>query len=696
MHGKNQVQIMRYIFIVAFLILVCSVFSTRLVSIQLVNKTDDMSDDDIETYTRTETISAQRGEIYDRNGMPLITNKYTRSIVLDYGDLPWTADEVNTLILRVCEKIAQTDGIGALTEMPYFPFETLSGDIKYKDSFLSGGEDDFRLSQMLTRYEKDADTDAAQFLEYLLGRWKLVDGDGNYVYSEEDTLTLIHRRYDMYYKQFGPSSPYVMCEQASIEAISAVLELNLRGVTTVIRSERVYNYPGYLSHILGRTGKIPAEDYEKYKELGYPMDAIVGISGVELAFEEYLHGTDGEITIIEDMEGNVLEKYVSKEPVAGKDVYLTVDIELQKVAEDSLAYRVQKIAADGAAAGGDMSGADANAGAVVAIDPDTNGILAIASYPTYDLSLFDQTYSELVGDENAPLLNRALNAEYAPGSTFKLATSIAALSAGTITANTTVKDTGVYKYYNDYQPHCWIYDMYGATHGTINVVGAIEHSCNVFYFEVGRILGIEKLNKYCTAFGLGQPTGIELAEKTGILAGPEYAETSGNVWVPGDTLAASIGQSYNLFTPMQLACYLSTLLNEGTRYSAHLLHGVYDFSTKEPIFMYENKVMDGCVTLESGHVDLVKQGMRKVMDQNLTKKAFADLTAVQAAGKTGTAQIGGENSDNATFVSFAPYGNSEPEIVIAGIIENGVSGNNTAYVVSDIMEKYFQGSANIG
>ena len=687
---------MRYVFIITVLLAFCTVFTARLVSLQIIDPPPLSSVSGEKTYTRTEIIRAERGEIYDRNGVALVTNSYSHSIVLDYGDFPWTAEEVHGLILGCVDRIEKADGADSLTAVEYFPFEDVFGDVRYKAACYEDGEDSIKLKKMLAHYERPEDTEAEEFLSYLLERWKLVDKEGELVYGQEETLTLLMRRYDMDLKQFGPSVQYVLAHNSSIKAISAVLELNMRGVTTKTETERIYEFPGYMSHILGRTGKIPTEQLSQYVLAGYPMDAIVGTSGAELAFEEYLRGIDGEITIVEDMDGNVLEKYVSKEPVAGGDVYLTIDIELQKVAEESLAYRIKKIAADGLAAGGDMAGADADAGAVVAIDPKSNAILCMASYPTFDLGSFDLTYSDLIADARSPLLNRALNAEYAPGSTFKLATSIAALSEGIITGNTKINDTGVYKYYSDYQPHCWIYDMYGSSHGSINVVDAIRHSCNYFYFETGRLLGIEKLNHYADAFGLGRTTGIEIDEKTGILASPEYAMMSGNgVWVPGDTLQASIGQSYNLFTPTQLACYLSTLLNCGTRYSAHLLSEVRDFSTGAPVYTYQNKTMDGCISLKESHVRLVKQGMREVMSANLTKAAFADLTAVDAAGKTGTAQIGGENSDNATFVSFAPY-SSDPQIVVAGIIENGVTGNNTAYVISDIMEKFFQGEAHIG
>ena len=692
--NSKPAQILRYLFVIAFLLVVCSVFCARLVSLQLIEGPDESLVSVEGTYKRVEKLTASRGEIFDRNGVALVTNDYSRSIVLDYGDLPWTAQELNELILRTVKTIASVEGEDKLSRVEHFPFTDIKGDVEYKENYRAGGEDDFRLARILKRFEKAEETPAREFLDYLLSRWKLVDKEGSFLYSEEDTYTLLSRRYDMEYRNFGPDAPYVLIEDASIRVLSSVLELNLRGVGTTMTSDRVYMYPGYMSHILGKTGKIPADQAEKYKELGYSMDATVGVSGIELAFEEYLHGIDGEITIIEDMEGNILEQYVSREPKPGRDVYLTLDINLQKVAEDSLAYRIKKIASEG----GTMTGADCDSGAIVALDPKTNGILAIASYPTYDLTTFDENYAQLAEDKKAPLVNRALGAAYAPGSTFKLCTGIAALSEGRITQHTTIRDKGIYAYYADYQPHCWVFDQKGGTHGVINVAQAIEHSCNYFFFDVGRIMGIDTLARYAKAFGLGQKSGIELPEEVGILASPEYVETNGvGLWMPGDTLSASIGQSYHLFTPIQLACYLSTLVNNGTRYSAHLLGDVRDFSTGEVVYSYENKVMDGSIELDSAHVEIVKYGMRLVMNQYLTRQAFKNLTAVQAVGKTGTAQIGGKNSDNATFVSFAPYSSSvEPEIVIAGIIENGVSGNNTAYVVSDIMEQYFQGEANIG
>ena len=693
MQNKKTVHILRYLFIIAFLLAVCAVFCARLVSLQIVDRPEGL-DEEIQTYERKETIVAARGEILDRNGVKLVKNSSVRAIILDYGDMPWTIEETNALILACVEQIKLADGEEGLSPIEYFPFASVTGEVRYEDSYIEGGENQFRLEKMLARYEKKPDMSAPDFLEYLLARWHLKDSDGNLVYTEEQTYTLLSRRIDMDYEQFGPSTPYYLSNGASMSAVSRVLELNMRGVLTRVKTEREYLYPGYMSHILGKTGKIPAEQAGAYRELGYPMDAIVGTSGLEAVYEEYLHGTDGEVTIVEDKEGNEIRRYISREPVAGRDVYLTIDINLQIAAEDSLAYRVKKVAAEG----GTLSGADADAGAVVALEPNTNGVLAIASYPTYDLTTFEQDYAALAEDEKAPLLNRALGAAYAPGSTFKLCTGIAALTEGQITQYSTVNDKGVYRYYDDYQPHCWVYDQKGITHGEINVAQAIEHSCNYFFFDVGRIMGIETLCKYANAFGLGRSTGIELPEAAGVLASPTYVE--GNeiaMWMPGDTLSASIGQSYHLFTPIQLACYLSTLINNGTRYSAHLLYDVRDFATGEVVYSYENQTMDDCITLSPEHVQTIKYGMRLVMNQTLTKRAFKDLTAVAAAGKTGTAQIGSKSSDNATFVSFAPYSEySDPEIVVAGIIEHGATGNNTAYVVSDIMEQYFQGEANIG
>ena len=395
MSGKTQTNIMRYITIVAILLVICAVFCARLASLQIIDPLPLTPSADEKTYTRTVTITAVRGEIYDTNGKALVTNDYTRAVVYDWGDFPWTQRETNELVLNTEKLVCDTSGEDALAKIEYFPFESIFGTPAYKESYATG-EDSFRLTRMLSRYELSENTSAEGFVSYLMSRWGLVDGKGVYVYSEQDTLLIFSRRYDMAYKQFGPEQQYVLCEDADVALICAVLEQNARGITTRIESERHYEYPGYLSHVLGRVGKIPESELESYVALGYPMDAVVGLDGVELAFESYLHGTDGILGITEDKDGNVVSTEVIKEPVAGKDVRLTIDIELQIVAEDSLAYRVQKVAADGLAAGGDMSGADADAGAIVALDPRTNAVLCIASYPTFDLSQFDSIYCSTV------------------------------------------------------------------------------------------------------------------------------------------------------------------------------------------------------------------------------------------------------------------------------------------------------------
>lgn len=286
---------------------------------------------------------------------------------------------------------------------------------------------------------------------------------------------------------FSAAEPYTILTDISVELISQILEGSTRGVRVSSEAERVYHFPGVASHILGRVGRITAENAEYYEELGYSMDAIVGVDGAEKAFEEYLHGVDGELTIVEDGYGNVLEQYVSREPVAGQHVYLTIDIELQQAAEKALADNIAMIAENGAASGTTLSGEDADAGALTAIDAKTGAVLALASYPTYDLSTFSETYADLVQDEKAPLFNRALEGTYAPGSTFKPGVAAAALQEGIITPQTEIQDLGQYTYYADYQPRCWIYTpRYGMrTHGYVNVSEAIQVSCNYFFYEVG-------------------------------------------------------------------------------------------------------------------------------------------------------------------------------------------------------------------
>lgn len=690
---KKREHLIRYIAIGAFYVVVCLIFVARLINIQIAGQ-----DYYVETYQdgyyyRSVPIQAQRGEIFDRNGKLLVSNTYTYSLYLDAGSLTADQNERNLFILdllKMAEKFGEADGF----ELPEQPFVEKNGKLTLDKTFMASvyGK---RLSRLLLdlNFEQDDEesggwdnADKEEMRNTLYARYGIVDSEGELRYSEADTDLLFAIRLDMELCYFSTVEPYTLVRDIGIRYISAVKEGSTRGIGISCDASRVYNYPGYASHMLGRTGKIMAEDAEYYTDKGYKLNAIVGTGGAEKAFEDYLHGEDGALTIVEDEYGNVVDTYVSKEPKPGQDVYLTIDIDLQMAAENALKSNIELIVKNGEADDRELSGEDANAGALSAIEKDTGAVLALASYPSYNLATFNEDYASLREDENSPLFFRALEGTYAPGSTFKPGVAVAALQEGIITPYSTIATEGQYTYYDDFQPSCWIYSQrYGyGRHGSINVSEAIQVSCNYFFYDVGRRLTISNITKYCKVYGLGQATGIELPEKTGILAGPDHRESTGNTWYDGDTLAAAIGQSDHLFNPLQISVYVATMLNGGTRYSAHLLHEVREYDG-ELVYTREPEIIDS-VSLDASAVSTVKYAMKDVTENGSAARVFVNYP-ITIGGKTGTAQVTKTSSDNALFTAFAPF--DDPKIVTTCIIEHGANGTDAGFAIKDLFDHYF-------
>ncbi len=694
---KRRDHLLRYIALGFIFVAVSLVYIARLVTIQIAGQdyyTETVTD---KTYTRTETIQAQRGEIYDRNGKVLVKNEYSYDLYLDGGSFPSSNDEKNALLLELTEKARQMEEYdGFKTPTAADAFVQKDGIWTLSGSFM-GTVYGTRLSKLMIDLgytQDDAEdggwtkTDIGEVRQTLLARYGLVDADGNDLYSDEEREFLFALRLDMELKNFSSVEPYTLLTDVSVAFISAVSEGGHRGYNIKVTAERAYTYPGYLSHVLGRVGKIQAEDAEYYTELGYSLNAIVGTSGAEKSFEAYLHGTDGTLAIVEDEYGNIVNTYVLKEPIAGQDVYLTIDIDLQMTAETALKNNIETIVSQAIANEGELDGEDANAGALTAINSKTGEVLALANYPTYNLATFNEDYKTLREDPASPLFNRALEGIYEPGSTFKIGMAVAALQEGIITPYTEILDEGQYQYYADtgFTPACWIYSQrYGyRTHGWINVSKAIEVSCNCFFYDVGRQLTITRMNKYCTAYGLGQSTGIELSEKTGVLAGPAEREEKGETWYDGDTIQAAIGQSDNLFTPLQISNYISTVLSEGERTKVHILYQVRDYAGNVT-YQFEPQVIDS-IELSSSNVSVVKNAMRSVITEGSAVRIFVNYP-LEIGGKTGTAQVSTTSSDNAIFTAFAPF--DDPEIVATCVIEHGAGGTDAGYSVRDIFTKYF-------
>lgn len=695
MRRNNKFDI-RSLALSAVFCVICLIYVIRLVNIQINAEPEQYTG---ERYTRRETIQAVRGEIYDRNGIKLVSNRYKYDFVFDYSAMSGDRTEQNIHLLQAIYAMQDTGNYEKLTDNG-FPFLGTYPNYTYSTEALeSNSKIYYRLLKRIAENELEDESPKAknqltadyletfyeerpecfpkesELISHYLEKYKLVDSKGNLVFSEEQTDMLLRLRYNMELSDFSVYNSYVMASDVDKTFILYIKELSLAGADFDIRTDRVYEYPGYASHILGRTGKILAEDWEHYKELGYEMNDTVGIDGCEYAFENYLRGVDGVKVIVEDAQGNIISEKVEIEPVPGQDVYLTIDIKLQIAAEDGLKENVKKYTAS-------------ESGAIVAMDPNTGQLLALASYPTYNLATFNADYNSIVANKASPLLNRALEGVYAPGSTFKLGMTAAGIDNEHISSTELLECEGVYTRFSGHQPKCWIYNSATGikNHGLINATEAIAVSCNCYFYELGWRMGIEQMNTYCVLLGLGQSTGVELAEKLGTLAGPEYREQSGGVaWTAGDTIMAAIGQSENSFTPIQLTAYVSTLLNGGTRYAATLLLKTSSFSEGGDSYVNAGKVLNR-VDISNEALTTIKRGMKQMVQDSATVSRYMQNVPVTVIGKTGTAELGGRERENGLFVCAAPY--DKPEIVITSVIEHAGGGSYAALAAARILEAY--------
>ena len=689
---NNRTHTLRYLGIVTVFCLICVIYLGRLFFIQIAGRENEYKADITE---RVVTVQAVRGEIYDRNGVKLVGNRYSYDLSLSRDPFySLTLQERNDVCLKVQLALEKRGGEG-VREQKFFPFDGTYPNYTYSADTLNGDSiRSYRLKRVLGDIRLKTDATATELRDYYTDTYDLLrlDNKGDRLFTDQEIDTLIRMYYDIDAVRFYSSGEYLLCEDVDNSLMTYVKEQGIKAVDFSINVDRVYCYPGYASHILGRVGPIFSEEWEYYNELGYQMNAIVGISGCESAFENYLRGTDGKIKIKEDKNGNVIDIEVLKQPVAGNDVYLTIDINLQIAAEDGLAENVEYVVDQA----NDVveNGAGCDSGAAIALDPNTFEVLAIASYPTYDLTNFNADYNLLAQDPVQPLTNRALMGTYSPGSTLKLGMAAIALTEHSIVESTILTCTGKYQ-------GSFTCSTYSDTHwwGGIDVIDAIAYSCNSFFCELGNRLGIQKMEQYLALFGLGESTGLELGGAKGILAGPTYrAEHAENyapddVWGPGLTWQAAVGQQHEL-SPMQIACYIGTLCNGGTRYTAHLLHSVYRFGSDEPSFVYqqtEDTVLSR-IEIAQDDLDTIFEGMKKM----ITETTFTnyrigqnDKIPVTVGGKTGTAQTGGD-CDNALFVAAAPY--NDPDIVISVVLEEGAHGYFSSITAARILEAYYSKS----
>ena len=598
-----------------------------------------------------ESVEASRGIITDRNGKVMVSNRLAYTLTFDKSGFA-DDDALNDAIWRLIQLCQETDTvwIDTLPVAQSYPFLYLS--TRSEETFWNFLEKN-KLSPSLT---------SRQLLEELRTLFHIDDS-----YNETQARLIAGVRYEL-----RSRSSYVFAEDVSTELISRITDGDFSGVTTGQDSLRQYNTT-YAAHILGRISRIYAENWADYRDKGYSMDALVGESGVEKAFEDWLRGTDGVRLVTTDDKGKITGEVYMKEPKPGATVALTLDLDLQAATEDALAATIESMI---------DKDSDQRGGAAAVVKVGSGEVLALASYPTFDLSTFTQNYSALLEDDRLPMFNRAVNGTYAPGSTFKMNTAVAALESGIITPSSTIQDKGVYTFYEYPQPWCWVWPL-GYTHGRVNVSDAITVSCNYFFYEVGRLTGIQTINDYATQFGLGRSTGIEIGDSAGALASPEYAEAHDLEWTDGQTLTAAIGQSYNLFTPLQLANYIATLVGDGEHYQAHLLKSVKSYDNSKLLYVYDEPP-ENVVEMSESTISAITKGMHDLTTGSLAG-AF-DKCVVSAGAKTGSAQVGTEIA-NGVFVAYAPYEN--PEIAVAIVIEKGGAGAALASTAVEIINAYY-------
>ncbi len=669
-------KVKRFTILKFLTVIIVLVLAARLYNLQVING---------EAYLKTSSLratsvvkdKAPRGAIKDRNGKDLVTNREGYSLLWLKTATP--DSEVNEMLLKLCDILGEA-GHEFTDSLPisYYPYEYTFTDLNN-----SGSAEDEKAEWFKTKKRLKNDMTATEVIEYYRNKVFNIED-----LTEEDKLrTLIGIRYEAEMNGFSYSTPYTLATDVEIETVIQVKERSGEFADIEVTRDyfRQHEFGSLAAHTLGRTGKIYKEEYETLKLQGYSMNDYVGKQGIEKICEEYLKGTDGQ-TVLGGADAEVLG-IDGGNAEAGNYVVLTLDSDLQMVAEESLKQTITDIAKNGIGKGA-QKGADANAGAAVVLDVNSAEVLALATYPSYNPETFNEMYAELSNDESNPLWNRALSGTYSPGSTFKPLTAIAAVETGAVTVEDRLVCNGVYRYFSGYQPKCWIYLEHGLSHGTENVTEAIEDSCNLYFYEAGRRTGIDALGQYAKRFGLGEYTGIELPEEKGSMASPEYKKEvsdEDDEWYGGDTIQAAIGQSYSHFTPIQLANYIATIANGGTRYRPHIIKSIHS-SADGSVIKRNAPVIEERIDITPTTLDAVKRGMYGVVDEGSASKIFRNYN-IQVGGKTGTAQGSASQSNTALFVAFAPY--EKPEIAVAIVIEHGVRGVNAATVAKDIFDEYF-------
>ncbi len=675
MYNDDRNTNLRYNLITILVYIVGIVLIVQLFNLQIVNGKEYRETSNTR-LSRETVIKAARGSIKDRTGNMLVTTKMGFNIELYKTKINTTT--LNKTILNTI-KILENNNDKYINNLPISiePFKFTIDDEE---------------SQVNWKKENDIKEDATpeQCFYELKEKYKI----------EQDNILEAYKimvvRYEISRNGYSSIRPVTIAKDVSRESAVKLGEQSIYFPGISATNEPMVSYPSgsLASHILGYVGNITETELDG-REDTYGINDVIGKVGIQYVFEEYLRGKDGIKQLDMSVDGTITDEYITQEAVAGSDVILTIDANLQAATEKALANNIKKIAS-----GGFSKKSDAKAGAAVVMNVKTGEILAMASYPDYEPELFVNGISQKKLDEynkGDNIFNRAISGVYAPGSTFKMITAIAGLETGVITPTEKINDIGVYK--KAHEPACWIWNSYGMSHGWLNVTEAITHSCNYFFYEVGYRATIDNIAKYAKYYGLGEKTNVELPmEEKGIVATRDKAKERGDEWQIGETLSAAIGQSYNSYTPIQMAKYISMLANGGEPIDVTIVKSINDVNgnqvSKEDITKFVNaklgltKEKKENLNIKKENIDAILKGMKGVTSEEggTAYSTFANFN-IELGGKTGSAQTDVQGKINGWFVGFAPY--EEPEIAVVVLVENAGSGSYTAEVARDILQEYF-------
>ena len=681
--GKSKKSKLRYNIVSALVYVAGIILVVQLFNLQIV-RGEGYREQSNTRLSRDSVLEAARGDILDQSGNKLATTK--AGYILNLYKTKIDDQELNESLLKITRILEQND------DSYYDNLPILVEPYKFSIS-----------EEAQKRWKKqnniDENKSAEECFNILKERYNIQEND---IYNARRIMTL---RYTIAKNGYSNIKTVELSRNLSKESVAVFNERNdeFPGLTIQIGAVRSYLSGSLASHILGYVGKINEDELKANQ--GYDLNDIIGKTGIEYIFEPYLKGKDGIKQIDMAVDGTVTGEETVEEAVAGYDVVLTIDANLQKVTEDALKANISKIRT-----GGYGNAYPAEAGAVVVMNVKTGEVLSMVSFPDFEPQLFvdgisQEKYNEYISEEaKAPFLNRTISSVYAPGSTFKMVTALAALETGKVGIKEKVNDVGIYRYSSDYQPKCWIYSSYGRGHGYLNVTDAIKHSCNYFFYEMGNRLGIDNLSRYCRLLGLGSKTGVELlGEVEGIVSSKETSQAKGEIYNGGNTLQAAIGQHDNNFTPLEMAKYISILANGGKNIDVTIIKAITDkdgntISRDELNEFLQNRLgitKDKSEELNFNKENLaaILEGMRGVTSESGgTAYSYFKHFNIEVGGKTGSAQTGIKGKTNAWFVGFAPF--DDPEIAVVALVENGGSGSYNAELARDIIAEYFGMNAN--